>query len=243
VVKPVKGAHIFGVEIGMEWDYEDPDDPDDTEYTFSFEAITDESVENMVIFTPAVDLFGIPKIPEREIDIPVGHIETSWEYDADISAYRWYYEATFDNPNGLDAAGDGNYTIVVQYNNGQLDQKNVWFGIPDTNESIPQPIKEPVFTSFVNGDTLASPMTFTWEPCIDTNVNIINVNLENKDTDEEMNYILNGNSAGFEEPLPLSDGQWEAELSYVVYYQTETIDGIQVFCCKYSESDYMFTVP
>jgi hypothetical protein len=243
VVKMVKGIQIAGVAINTEWDYEDPDDSNDTEYTFSFEVITDESVENMVIFTLGVDLFEIPKIPEQEIDTPGGYIETGREYDADISAYRWYYEAIFDNPNGLDDYGDGNYTIIVQYNNGHIEQKNVWFGIPDTNEPIPQPTKEPVFTSFANGATLASPVTFTWESCIDPNAKIINVNLDNEDTDEEMNYILNGNTTGFEEPVPLSDGQWEAELSYIVYYQTETIDGIQVFCCKSSQSDYKFAVP
>ena len=239
----VKVDGIARIKIVTEWDYENPDDPNDTEYTFLFEAITDKSVENMVILTPAGGSFEITKIPEQEIDIPGGYIKTGREYDVDISAYQWYYKSIFDNPNGLDAYGDGNYTITVQYNDGRLEQKNVWYGIPDINEPIPQPTKEPIFTSFANGDTLASPVTFTWEPCIDPNVNIINVNLENEDTDEDMNYIFDSNSTGFEEPLPLSDGQWEADLSYVIYYQTETIDGVQVFCCKYSQSNYTFFVP
>jgi len=242
LVKMVKGVHIGGIEIGTEWDYEDPDDSYDTEYKFSFEMITDESVENMAIFTPALGLFEIPRLPEEERDIPGGYIETGWEYDSDISAYRWYYEAIFDNPDGLDFYGDGDYTIIVQYNDANLEQKNVWFGIPDTNEPIPQPTKEPIFTSFINEDYLDSPVDFKWEPCFDPNVNVILVSLENEDTNEEMDYIFDGNSSGFEVPLPLSDGQWEADLSYVIYYQTRTADGIEVFCCKYSESDYTFDV-
>ena len=234
--------HVFKVVIGTAWDYEDPDDPNDTEYTFWFEVTTDENVEKMLIFTPFCGSFEIPRIPWQWIDVPGGRIETGWEYDVEASAYQWYYEAIYDSQKNLDAYGDGNYTIIVRYDDRQ-DLTNIWFGVPDTNDPIPQPTKEPVFASFNNGDTIASPVTFKWEPCIDPDVNVILISLENEDTGEEMDYILEGNSTGFEEPLPLRDGQWKAEFSYVVYYQTETIDEMEVFCYKYSQSDYTFAVP
>ena len=239
----VKVDGIGRIEIGTEWDYGDPDNPNDTEYTFSFDVITDECVANMEVFTPAGSSFELVKKPEQEIDIPGGYITTGWEYDADISAYQWNYEAIFYNAKGLDAYGDGNYTIIVQYNDGQLEQKNIWYGIPDTNEPMPQPTKKPIFTSLVNRDALVSPIVFKWEPCIDTNINIVLVSLENEDTNEEIAYIFDGNSSGSDEPYPLSNGQWEAELTYIVYYQDETVDGIEVFYSKSSESDYRFTVP
>ena len=64
----------------------------------------------------------------------------------------------------------------------------------------------------------------------------------NEEIKAQIAYIFDSNSTGSDEPYPLSDGQWEAELTYIVYYQDVTVDGIEVFCSKSSESDYRFTV-
>ena len=44
--------HVLRVEINTGWDYEDPDDANDTEYEFSLKVTTDGNVEKIEFLTP-----------------------------------------------------------------------------------------------------------------------------------------------------------------------------------------------
>jgi len=168
---------------------------------------------------------------------------TEWLYDFEPGGYGWVYYSSFDEPDSLAAYGDGEYIITVYYDNGSQDQTTVWFGIPETTDPIPQPIQEPNFVSFEHdANDLTSPVTIEWQPCTDPAANLIWVGLENWDTWEKYEDIFSVDATGFDEPLNLSEGLWEAEIGFEVWYQTQSSDGIDVWIGKYSESDYMFTV-
>jgi len=64
-----------------------------------------------------------------------------------------------DDPTGLADFGDGNYEIITCYEDGTQEQTAAWFGIPGTDEPIPQPVEEPVIASFSDGDVVTSPVT------------------------------------------------------------------------------------
>jgi sulfatase modifying factor 1 len=234
--------HVFQIEISIAWDYEGPNDSNDMEYGFELWLGTDDRVESIKFLAPSGHKYEIPKIQWQEFNIPGGYTETEWEYDSEKGMYGWSYYTAFNEPNGLSSFGDGDYIITVYYDNGRQDQTTVWFGIPETPDPIPQPIQEPNFISFEQGDNLTSPVTIEWESCTDPTPNHILVSLDNENTGEEYDYIFSVDVNGFEEPLTMSEGLWEAELGFEVWYQFQNNDGINVWLAKYSESDYIFTI-
>ena len=129
---------------------------------------------------------------------------------------------------------------AVYLDGDRWDQTTVWFGIPDTNGSIPQPVQKAVFTSFSHGAVLQSPVTIKWTPCTDPAANQVWVGLESDVLEE--NYIFPVDVTEFDEPLYLNAGHYEIDLSYEVWYETRTPDGIEILCGKESESDYEFTI-
>ncbi|MBN2316231.1 MAG: hypothetical protein JXM79_20050 [Sedimentisphaerales bacterium] len=235
-------THVFRIEIASGYDYEDPEDPDDTEYEFWLNVLTDETVEKIEFVTPARELFEISEIPEEQEIIEEGWIEKGREYGVERCAYEWYYGTEFDDPGSLHPYGDGDYTIIVYYGDGRQEQTTARFGIPGTGDAITQVVQKPTFTSFAHQNRLASPVTITWEPPIDPDVNLIRFDLENQDTDEEWVYELGASASGLDDPLVLSEGLWEANLAFGIMYETDNIDGINVWCVKYSASDYIFTI-
>ena len=234
-------THVFRIEIFKGYDYEDPGDPDDTEYEFRLVVLTDGTVENIEFVTPAGELLEIAKIPEEQ-EIEGGRIEIGREYEIERCAYEWYFDTEFDDPDSLDAYGDGDYTIIIHYGDGRQEQTTAWFGIPGTNDPIPQVVQEPTFTSFAHQDRLACPLMIEWEPPVNPDVNLIRFDLENQDTDEECVYELGAVASGLDDPFVISEGLWEANLAFGIMYETDTIDGIHVWCVKYSVSDYIFTI-
>jgi hypothetical protein len=234
--------HVFEIEIGTAWDYEEPNNSNDTEYGFELFIGTDNRVESIEFLSPSGYTYEIPKISWQEFNIPGGYTRTEWEYDSEGNIYGWSYETVFYEPNGLDAFGDGEYIITVYYDNGRQNQTTVLFGIPETTDPIPQPIQELNFISFEHGANLTSPVTIEWESCTDPAPNHILVSLDNEGTGEEYEYVFPVDANGFEKPLTMSEGFWEAELGFEVWYQFQNNDGIDVGLAKYSESDYTFTV-
>ena len=237
-------CHVFSIWIETAWDYKSPIDSNDTEYIFDLEVLTDSRVERIEFITPSSpNSFEIPMIPEQLIEIAGGWIKTEWEYDLIEGICEWDYSAHFYSPNDLATYGDGEYTITVYYNDGRQDQTIVCFGEPNTNDPIPQPIQEPVFTSFSDGDILISPVTIIWQNCTDPAANLIWVGLETESTPEEdYDFLLEVDVNALDEPLPLIEGLWEAGLGYEVWYHAQNIDGIHAVVGKYSESSYEFRV-
>ena len=60
--------------------------------------------------------------------------------------------------------------------------------------------------------------------------------------DDEIERELDGSVSGLDDPLLLSEGLWEVNLYFGIVYDSQNADGIEVWCAKYSESDYELTV-
>ena len=227
-------AHVHMIEIDTVWDYNEPGVSNLT-YDFYLGLETDDSVSLVEFETPTGHTFTIP----NDASTQSGEVRT-WHY-ADGDTHFWEYEGTFIDRNALADYGDGTYTITVHYEGGGQDQTEVWFGIPGEPNPIPQPIQEPNLTFPEYNGTTTSPVTFTWEPCMDANATSISLILVEESTEEEM-WIEFPNDATSSDPCTLSPGIWDAQLCFDNLYAFNNVDGIPVEIGKYSKSDYRFTV-
>jgi hypothetical protein len=229
---------VSSIEICVGRSYDEPNNPNDLTYEFGLEVETDETVELVEFVTPAGKRFSIPNEPRNWS----GDICT-WYYHED-NAYCWGYEADFPNEANLADYGDGTYTIIVHCQDDSNDQTTVWFGIPETNDPILQPMQKPVLTFPMHNSVTTSPVTFTWEPCTDANAtsNWFWLGLEKQDANEEYVDIELPMSATSSDPITLSEGTWEAELCFENCYDFNNVDGIGVEIGKYIENDSLFTV-
>jgi len=197
----------------------------DLRYKFRLHAETDDTVERIEFLTPAGQTFEMTRYDDPE-----------------STNICWEYEVEFDNPAGLLDYGDGIYTFTVYYVGGGQAQTDVWFGIPDTADPIPQPTQEPVLTFPLHLATVTSPVTLTWEACTDPAATGIHVSLGHEQTGEEFGnfYPISATSS---DPRTLGVGNWEASPAFAQWYEVaDNGDGIPYFVAKYSESDYYFMV-
>jgi len=220
--------HVYFIDISQGWDYGYPED--ELFYEFTFRVQTDTSVESVQFLTPEGNTFSLDIV--------------STESGGTV---YWEYYAEYTDVGSLAVYGDGTYTITVSYEGGGQDQTTAWFGIPRTNDSIPQPTQEPVLIFPINGEITTSPVTFKWEPCVDMYTNLISLNLENKTTGEIIGNEITG--TGFRpkkiewKNARLSTGLWDADLSFGQRHNpSKNNDGISVRVSKYSTSDWMFGV-
>lgn len=234
--------HVYGIDLCTEWDYESPDTTDDDEYDFGIEVYTDDTVSWIEFTTPAGNTLSIPNTPIEEYSIAGGYMEIGREYDIEEERYMWIYAPGFNSPDSLAVYGDGLYTFTIHYIDGSSAQTTAWFGVPGTNDFIAQPTQKPVFTSFDHGDTVVSPITLTWEACMDSAARFLELDVA-IDTDEEQTFILPVNSVALSDPIFLESGFGsDFELSFEVGYDSQNADGIALHVGKYSESDYWITV-
>lgn len=229
--------HVFGIYIENGLDYESSDTPDDDTYDFDMGIMTDETVVSVAFTTPAGNTFTIPCQLIEESMQPDGFRAVGREYDDEDGMYEWRYEYEFYHPDPLDAYGDGAYIVTATCENGLTYQTTAWFGIPGTDDAIPQPTQQPVYTSFSDGDTVTSPVTFNWLLCTDPNAIWIWFDLESEN-EEDVEIDLPTSATGLDEPLDLNPGLWEAYLGFATYYVASNSDGIIVDVAKYTESDY-----
>jgi len=242
--------YISRIYIEQCLDYGDPTDSNDLMYEFNLriyaydnKAINmDADVNNIEILTPTGNTFRIPKQAGQWSN----GIWTSYEYSIDdwgITA-RWEYRARFSDIADLQAYGDGEYTIALRYDdimlhyaNGAWSQTTAWFGIPDTNEPIPQPTQEPVLISPLHHQTLQSPIIFSWEPCTDPNAADVFIDLYELGTTgiKWGDFDVSETSWG---PVYLPDGIWEAMVVFEQWIHNKNNDGITINLCKYSTSKY-----
>lgn len=231
--------HVF--EIGMETalDYEAPGDPDDTEYEFSMEIMTDDTVERIEYLTPAGYTFEIAALSTEYEDIEGNCFEIGREFDSESGQWEWVYEAEYVSNDYLAMYGDGVYVITFYYENGRSQQTSVWFGVPGTTNAIPQPTQEPIITSFVDGATLTSPFTVCWQACTDANVNSIWLDFESW---RDFGNQFGPDATCTDTAITLDAGKYDVFLSFDVAYETTNSDSIPVWVGKWCETDYVITV-
>lgn len=227
-----KHVYVIGMSLGL--DYQFPDE--DLIYECTFRVQSDASVARVEFLTPAGYTFEIQKLPKKLL--PNGH--TTYEYDGETA--HWMYWAHYSDEGGLEDYGDGTYTITVFYEGGGQDQTTAWFGIPRTDNYMPQPTQKPISIFPLHEYTTTSRVTFEWEPCEDPSANLIVLNLENLDTGEEIRKWFQPRKNRWKN-VKLSAGLWDADLSFGQRYRpVRNNDHILVRATKYSEIDYMFTI-
>ena len=255
--------YISDILITQLWDYGNPTDDTDLVYEFYLEIFSydymamnmDINVKSAELITPAGNTFPMPKLPNYLSDSVWISYEYNYDYDDDYD-FEWYeaiwkYGARFTDPAGLQAYGDGEYTIILHYNDGTQSQTTVWFGNPDTQESIPQPTQEPVFTSPFpfHKQTVESPVTLKWELCTDPNAEYVYIDLD------ELSTVWRGDKWGeFDktetswDSVDLLEGLWNANLVFSSGelweqpWSNYNNDGIWIDAVKLSRSRYRFIV-
>jgi len=237
------------ININQIWDYSDTNDGTGLMYEFRLEIEAwaifthtafniDALVQDIEFVTPAGNRFTIPKLDGQWSD----GIWKSYEYDPELGRARWLYRARSSNINDLKAYGDGVYTIKVNDLIGSQIQGTVLFGIPGTNDPIPQPTQKPILTSPEQDTTAESPVTFTWEPCTDKSAAEVRINLRQgnaSDYYKEGSFGKEQTSCG---PVVLTDGSWQAELAFGVWESSNTNDLMMVEVGKYSLGRRQFSV-
>lgn len=240
---------VWAIEFQEGLNYRFPDDDSDTVYTLEIQVHTDQKVEKIEFLAPSGNLFEIPKEASVETLLPEGIIETQWEYDDEASmdtgqeTYVWFYEGFFNNSDSLNDYGDGWYTFTVYYSNGRTQQTEVFFGDSVTGQPLPQPTQEPTPQNPVHGGNVTSPVTFSWDNCVDPNASVIHMYTENEVLDEEIETdgLLPKDATSWG-PLYLNEGFWNAGIAFAVLDSTINADGVEVTSIKYSNVDFEFTV-
>jgi hypothetical protein len=206
--------HVIGMAIDMEWDYQNPDNPN-VSYNFQVSVDTDETVALISFTTPTGLTFVIPAM-DKVWDIPEPNGLLTLGVESYIPGeYNWEYRYKFSTLEPLSAYGDGLYTITVYYTDGGTQQTTVWFGIPGTTDPLPQPTQEPVFISIHDGDTVSSPVTFTWEACTDPAVDDIYFMTISWETGWPDQYFLTPQAVGLYTPIAMTPGIYSAFLTFI----------------------------
>jgi hypothetical protein len=168
--------HVYMITIDEGWIYE----PNGLRTNLEIEIETDTTINLVEFITPANHTFQIPKLPLQWSE----GIGTDWYSDPISGTYFWEYwiDDFNDSPERQDY-GDGFYTIKAFYDGGGQYQTNVWYGIPESNDPISQPIQEPNLIFPPHNGAAPSPVTFTWQPCTEANATSIWLHLEKEGTD------------------------------------------------------------
>lgn len=141
------------------------------------------------------------------------------------------------------AVYDGSYTFIIFYENGTQHQTTVSFATPGTLEPIPQPTQKPEYTSFSHLESKGSPIELRWEPCENSDLFLINVEVTNTNTREDILDIdLLGNATELGELVYLDDGNYEIDLAFEIEYNNVNQDGVQFELSKWNEVDYLITI-
>jgi len=216
--RAVVSDHVFGGRIVQGQVCDDPNQATGLSY-FMLEVQTDASV-SYVGFLTALGLYG--EIPADEHTIS-GEIETyHW---VDGSTHIWEYWGYFENPNTLHNYGDGLYTLALHYTDGSQEPTTVWYAIPGTDQALPTPTQVPSLPWPPHDGSVASPVSFEWDPITDPNagdayLSVVNENNEYVITDV---YGVNATTAG---PFSLPEGRFDIELSFESFYAVTNPDGV-----------------
>jgi len=239
---PPISDHVIYLEIEQGKTYFDATDPNDVEWEFDFDIVTDDTVEFVKLRTPAGYTFGIPMM-DGNWDEP-NQIWTQW-YSPDPNKYEWELSKNSTEAGGLDVFGDGTYIITVYYTGGGQGQTELWYGIPDSNEPLPEPAEQPVFTNPTGRDgDVPLPLTLRWQECNDPNVSSLWVEVwKELEYDEIIAYEAElPVSSVSSTPFDVNDGFWEGEIYFDQWYDITNSDGIPGWIDKYTASEIKFAV-
>ena len=96
--------------------------------------------------------------------------------------------------------------------------------------------------SIANDVVLTSPVGIEWIAPTDPAINRVIVELARQDAPGWLEFELNKDAAGIDEPVFLSAGPWAADLVFAAKYEYKNSDFVKIRCLKYTETGYSFTV-
>ena len=207
----------------------------DPDYVFLLEIETAMNVDYVEFMTATGKVYTIP----NDAETVSGNIETYHELWDDFDV--WGYWGYFSTAAGLADYGDGWYTITLHYTDGASEQTDVWYGEPEADYAIAQPVQKPYLTSPVYLGAEASPVTFTWDECIDPNVYDIYLAVTDANGQDVVDDILEPTaiSSG---PHSLDEGWHEVELIFEDFWPIYNIDNIPFDLIKASVALHEFEV-
>jgi len=214
--------HVSWLQVEVNWDYCEQNNQGDTEYEFNFDIVTDDTVKRVEVLTPGASTFEILDLPNQWDE--ENRIWTDYGYSEDEGGWEWQYEHTLTDPADLARYGDGWYRVTVIFKTGGWNQTMLWFGVPGTTLPLPQPTQEPTFVNPLPRHSVASPVTFQWFPCTDTNVRFIWLWLEDGSGDGigcDSPLVPAATTWG---PVNLQAGFWDGEISFMNAYHPHAGD-------------------
>jgi hypothetical protein len=211
--------HLFWGQISQGAIYDDPA-YETPLHVFQLQVQTDASVDSIRFLTPAGYWDLIPADESTRSD----ETETyHWIYD---STHVWEYWGYFVDANVIgDLYGDGEYAILLHHADGTEEQTTVWYAIPETTEAIAPPTQKPNITRPLYDGVAGSPVAFAWDPVTDVNVWDIYVRILDPNGRHVASSIYDANATG-SDPCGLSEGKYDAELSFENFYPITNPDGV-----------------
>ncbi len=215
------------------------DSPGDTapDYTFIINFETTDGIDHIDFRTPAANTFTIPNTEHTTS----GNVETQHITLPSPGGQVWRYSATFSDAAGLNAYGDGTYTVTYYRTGGTSREGRVGYNL-EGNAPIPQPKQKPTVTSPDYGASVSSPVTLTWDACTDTSANAVFVTIINASTDETAGGESLAKEATASSPYTLNEGTYDAEVSYGNVHDTTDSVGIPFEIGKMVTMTHQFSI-
>jgi hypothetical protein len=211
--------HLFWGQILQSRVYDDPA-YETPLYVFELELETDASVHSIEFLTPSGHWDLIPSDASTVSD----ETETyHWTYE---STHVWEYWGYYVDAEAIDDIfGDGEYTVILHHTDGGEEETTVWYGVPGRDQAVEPPTQKPNIAQPSYDGVTASPVVFEWDPV--TDVNVWDIFLRVRDANDQ--YVVSGvydaNAVGTA-PYSLSEGTYNAELSFENYYAVTNPDGV-----------------
>jgi len=211
--------HLFWGQILQSRVYDDPAYQTPL-YVFELELETDASVDSIEFLTPTGYWDLIPNDESTLAD----EIETyHWVYD---STHVWEYWGYFADAEAIgDFFGDGQYTVILHHADGTEEETTVWYGVPGRDQAIEPPTQKPSITQPSYDSVTTSPVAFAWDPVTDVNVWDLFLSIRDVNDQYVASDFYDSNAPG-SNPYSLSEGTYNAELSFENYYSVTNPDGI-----------------
>jgi len=231
--------YVSNISINQVWDYGDPTDSEDLMYEFNLEIIAsadkailmNSEVERIEFLTPVGYTFEITKEAGQWSD----NIWTAYEYTSGNGGEaKWEYKARFADQFDLLNYNYGMYKITLHLKSGGAFQTTaLFFGS--------QPTQEPILITPTYNQTIDFPISFSWEPCIDTKAETIWIEMY-----EQISGVMSGTTVGTDvttwDPGNLIQGLWEVSVLFAHYDGYLNEHNIWIDTDNFSRSIYWFTI-
>lgn len=230
--------HVTQIVIIQTRVYEDPADTDPS-HNFLLSVETDDTVDHITFRSGAGNDFTIPADEQTQTgDVYTSHTDNN-------GTHRWVYGGTFTEASALNVYGDGNYTVTVHYTAGGTDATTVYYGMeipPFIKVPFPWPNERPTLTYPQQMASVASPVTFTWQPAGNIlNTPAIVLLIQSKLGRQAPEPAPMLGDAVQSDPIDLDPGLWLTQLAFGSLGQRDN-DGVPVILSKSVASAYEFAV-